>query len=209
MRLRLVVVCGILPLVLALIVTPTSSAAVTTLMPYGGGGYSYKVVPTGALPGFPSNYDSSGFASGTAPFSSGPSGCGYPQATNWPSNTDLLAVHTVDVPAGATDVSVSVGIDNDMVVYWDGTQIGSNSHDGCASNDSFTYQVSQSLSQPGQHDVAFRAIDRGDQTYFDATVRAGSEAPMDAAGPSPTEVRAGGSPSEFCLVCYISTLALL
>ena len=141
-------------------------------MPYGDSGYSYKVVSSGELPGFPTKYDSSGFASGTAPFSNGPGGCGNPQATDWPSSTDLLAVHAVDVPAGATGVSVSVGIDNDIVVYWDGTKIGSNSHDGCASNDSFTYQVPQSLSQPGHHEVAFRAIDRGALTYFDATVRA-------------------------------------
>ena len=203
MHLRSVVACEILTVILALIAPSTSSAAVTTLMPYGSAGYSAKVVPTGALPGFPSNYDSSGFASGTAPFSNGPGGCGTPQATDWPSSTDLLAVHTVIVPAGATGVSVSVGIDNDIVVYWDGTQIGSNSHDGCASNDSFTYQVPQSLSQPGQHDVAFRAIDRGALTYFDATVRAGSD---DAAGPSPNESRSGGSPSEFCVVCYMGKL---
>jgi hypothetical protein len=146
-----------------------------TLMPYGDGDYSYEVVPTGGLSGFPTSYDSTGFATGTAPFSSGPSGgCGYPQATNWPPNTDLLTVHSVDIPAGATGISVSVGIDNDIGVDRDGTQIGSAPHDGCASNDYVTFDVPQNLSQPGEQQVAFRAIDCGGQTYFDATVRATS-----------------------------------
>jgi hypothetical protein len=142
-------------------------------MPYGDSGYSYEVVPHGGLPGFPTSYDSSGFTSGTAPFSSG-GGCGYAQATNWPPDTDLLAVHSVDVPAGASGVSVSVAIDNDIEVYWDGTPLGPlTQHDGCASNDNpVTYPVSQSLAQPGTHQVAVRAIDRGALTYFDATVRA-------------------------------------
>ena len=145
----------------------------TTLLPYGDGGYSYEVVSHGGLPGFPTSYDSSGFASGTAPFSSG-GGCGYAQATNWPPDTDLLAVHSVDVPAGASGVSVSVAIDNDIEVYWDGTRLGPlTQHDGCASNDNpVTYRVAQPLAQPGTHQVAFRAIDRGALTYFDATVRA-------------------------------------
>jgi hypothetical protein len=142
------------------------------LLPYGASGYSYEVVPSGAVPGFPTTYDSSGFALGTAPFSNG-ARCGYLSATGWPENTDLLATHSVDIPPGASGISISVAIDNDIVVYWDGTEIlPKQFHDGCASYDSFTWDVPQALSKPGTHQVAFRAIDRGAGTFFDATVRA-------------------------------------
>jgi hypothetical protein len=166
-------------------IAPPAVASSGTLMPYGAGGYSYLVVQNGGLPGFEApGFDESatGFTSGgQAPFSNS-ARCGYPQATYWPENTDLLTRKSVFVPADDSNLSVSIAIDNDADVYWNGTLIGSVTHDGCATEDSFTFQVPASSLQLGQDNLlAVRAIDRGAGTYFDATVRASSAlgAPQD------------------------------
>ena len=184
-------------------------------MPYGAGGYSYKVVQHGDLTGFQSpTFDAAaaGFQSDrSAPFSN-PSGCGNQSATDWPSNTDLLLRREVSIPPGAEDITVSVAIDNDEVVYWNGTQIGSDTHDGCASLDSFTYAVPAALAHSGPNLLAVRGIDRGDATYLDVTVRAsvppcaGSGCPV--GGPLTLgEILAGAhNPSEFCLTCFMGKL---
>ena len=187
---------------LAVVDVPFAWASDGVLMPYGASGYSFKIVQHGDLAGFESpSFDAAaaGFqTNGIAPFSNG-ARCGYPSATDWPADTDLLVRREVTVPADVFHLTVSVAIDNDEVVYWNGTQIGSDSHDGCASNDSFTYAVPPGLVNSGANLLAIRAIDRGAGTYFDATVRA-------TPALSATELTGGGSPSEFCVRCFLGKL---
>jgi hypothetical protein len=155
----------------------------TAIVPYGAGGYSFKVVQHGDLAGFQSpTFDAAaaGFQSdGNAPFGSG---C-RDSRTDWPANTDLLVRKEVTVPPGAEGITVSLAIDNDDVVYWNGTQIGSGTHEGCASGDS--YAVPAALAHSGPNLLAVRGIDRGVATYLDVTVQASvpvSDPPLSSLG---------------------------
>jgi len=124
--------------------TVTAQSATQTVMPYGSSGYRYKVVAQGALPGFeaPSFDDvAAGFGNGTAAFADDT--CGGPFATSWTGNTDILLRKLVSLPAGAQDVQVSVAIDNDIQVFWNGVDIsgGLIRSEGCAFNDEYIFSV--------------------------------------------------------------------
>jgi hypothetical protein len=87
----------------------TAARADVTIVPYGAGGYSYKIVQPGELAGFQSpafDAAAAGFQdNASAPFANG-AGCGIQGATDWPANTDLLVRKQLTVPAGAEGVTV-------------------------------------------------------------------------------------------------------
>lgn len=154
---------------------PTITAAAgDTIVSYRSSGYRYQVVARGAGTGFETvGFDDTTWATGTAAFGSGGS-CSLQGtvATTWPANTDILVRRRVSLPAGTTALSVSVAIDNDIQVYWNGTLVGSSVHENCPALDRFTYPVSDSLLVAGDNILAVRGIDRGDQSLLDITVRA-------------------------------------
>lgn len=161
------------------------AARADTLVKYGSGGWSYLVEAHGGLQGFQApSFDAAaaGFKpSGRGPFSSG-GGCGYTSRTKWPVNTDLLvrrlvAIPSRDLPPAQRTIEVALAIDNDDTVYWNGTEIGSNTHDGCASANSYVYQVPANLVSAGENLLAIRASDRGGVSYFDAAVLATATTP--------------------------------
>ncbi|MGH2555238.1 MAG: hypothetical protein ACRDHO_05925 [Actinomycetota bacterium] len=132
---------------------------------YGSCGWRYKQVAHGGDPGFESGPEPPGFASGCAAFASDvPHNCPLPHQTNWDVETDMLLRRSVRVPVGTTDVTVGVAIDNDFFAYWDGNQIGSGVHDGCAEPDSFVFGAPPT---PGEYLLAVRGIDRGGETHLD------------------------------------------
>jgi hypothetical protein len=145
-----------------------------TLVDYEAGAYRYQVVSHGQGAGFEApGFDESGFSNGQAAFGSG-GGCAIQSTvhTNWPINTDILLRKHVTVPRCATDVTVLVAIDNDIVAFWNGTQIGSNIHEGCATRDNFVYAVPAALVVEGDNVLAVRAIDRGGESLVDLKVTA-------------------------------------
>jgi hypothetical protein len=134
--------------------------------PYGSCGWRYKQVEHGGDSGFQSGPEPPGFASGCAAFGSNPA-CPAPHQTNWDPDTDMLLRRSVTVPVGTTNVEVGVAIDNDFVAYWDGGEIGSGTHEGCAEFDSFVFGAP---TDPGPHLLAVRGIDRGVDTFLDVRV---------------------------------------
>jgi hypothetical protein len=167
----------------ALLAFPTTAASQTTVVPYGASGYRYMVVAHGAFPTFQSPaFDDSGFSTGAAPFGSGGS-CPLDSTvqTPWPTDTDLLVRRTVSFPAGASGVTIGVAIDNDVLVYWNGVPVGSQVHEGCATQDSLVVSVPDGLVQPGDNVLAVRGIDRGDISFLDLRVSAVVNAPPDCA----------------------------
>jgi hypothetical protein len=135
--------------------------------PYGSCGWRFKQVAHGGDPGFQSGPEPPGFASGCAAFGSDPDGCPLTHQTNWDLDTDMLVRRSVTVPVGTSSVTVGVAIDNDFVAYWDGSQIGSATHEGCAQYDSSVFGAP---STPGNHLLAVRGIDRGGVSFLDVRV---------------------------------------
>lgn len=172
---------------LSLFAAAPASASTVTLVPYLATGYQYLVVSHDALPGFSaSTFDDSAFQTGDAAFGTG-GFCPLDSTpkTYWPANSDLLTRRVVNVPAGVTAVNVGVAIDNNVQVYWNGTLIGANNHDGCAARDSYVYSVPSALLTAGANLLAVRAIDTGGEDYFDVTVTAtGNPASISAAATS-------------------------
>jgi alpha-tubulin suppressor-like RCC1 family protein len=147
----------------------------TLVLDYGASGYRYKVVSQGALPGFEApGYDdvAGGFGTGTAAFADDT--CAGPYATSWTGNTDILLRKQVNLPAGALDVQVSVAIDNDIQVFWNGADIsgGLISSEGCAIPDEYTFVVPSSLLQAGDNLLAARGRERGSSQRIDLKVTA-------------------------------------
>ena len=139
-------------------------------VPYGSCGWLFMQVPPGGGAGF-ENGSGAGFGRGCAPFGSEglTATCPAlpPPQTNWDVNTDMLLLRTVTIPAGATSVNVGVAIDNDVTVFWDGVLIGSNTHGGCATFDSFVYAAPTTS---GPHTLAVRGHDFGVVTFLDVSV---------------------------------------
>ncbi len=79
----------------------------------------------------------------------------------------------IDLPAGTPGLTVHVAVDNDAVVYWNGVQIGSIVHDGCAARDSLIATVPDSAVLAGKNLLAIRGTDRGGSTYLDLQVLQG------------------------------------
>lgn len=147
----------------------------TLVLDYGASGYRYKVVSQGALPGFEApGYDdvAAGFGTGTAAFAA--DACSGPYATSWTGNTDILLRKAVNLPAGGQDVQVSVAIDNDIQLFWNGTDIsgGLIRSEGCATYDEYTFVVPGSLLLSGDNLLAARGRERGSSQRIDLKVTA-------------------------------------
>jgi hypothetical protein len=122
-------------------------------------------------------FDDSGWSVGQAAFGNG--GC-YLDATvhtPWEPVTDMLLrrAFTAD-PLMA--VTIHFAIDNDAVVWVNGTQVGSVAHDGCPNLDDYSLVVPPGVIVPGPNVLAFRAVDRGLVAYVD--VRVEGELPVPA-----------------------------
>src|SRR5215211_519560 len=144
---RIVVVLGLAVLMAATVALTAGAALVqaenaTTpldIVPYGAE-YKYEVVGQGAGSGFEQpGFDDSGWLSGNAPFAEpidqdGFDLCGYDMATHWPRNTDILLRKKLDLPAGTSNLKVSVRVDNDVQVSLNGQDISSGLQQnvGCA-----------------------------------------------------------------------------
>lgn len=145
-------------------------------VPYEATGYHYKVVPTGADQGFQNpGYNASSFKNGMAAFGTGVNGCPLDSTikTPWTPNTDILVRKSIDIPAGTTGLTVHLAIDNDAIVYWNGVQIGTITHDGCAAHSSLIASVPDTAVLTGKNLLAIRGTDRGGSTYLDLQVRQG------------------------------------
>lgn len=169
--LRLAVAALATPLLL--LATPADAAPSLTAVPYGAPGWRYlETTPGGGPAGFADPaFDDSSWAVGAAAFGSEGVCSGLDEvATPWSTNTDLLARKTFTLPAGATDLSVGIAIDNDYVVYVNGVQVGAGAATGCASYDDVVLEVEDTLLRTGSNTLAVRASDYGILAYFDATV---------------------------------------
>ncbi|HYI15024.1 MAG TPA: PxKF domain-containing protein, partial [Thermomicrobiales bacterium] len=136
--------------------------------------WKYTQVAHGAEPGFEAvNYDDSTWATGQAGFgsSSGPCSWNNPNAvkTAWTINTDILLRKHITLPPGAHNLRVSGTIDNDAVVYINGTVIGSASSVLCAVG-AINFVASDSLLNVGDNVIAIRGTDLGGVSYVDVTV---------------------------------------
>jgi RHS repeat-associated protein/uncharacterized repeat protein (TIGR01451 family) len=148
-------------------------------VPYGSGGWRYKVVSHGAEPGFEQPaYNDSAWAVGTAPF--GNAGCAGtpPPVTPWPLSTDLLVRRALDLNPSTLegDLSLKVAIDNDVDVFFNGVLIASNDFEGCG-QEKARFDIPRALAVNGANTLAVRAIDRGGLDYLDLdlTVLGGGE----------------------------------
>ena len=140
---------------------------------YGASGYRYKVVKHGADQGFQDPaYNASSFKEGRAAFGTGVNGCPLDPTihTPWPPNTDILVRKAIDLPAGTTELTVHVAIDNDAVVYWNGVEIGATVHEYCAAHNTLIAPVPDSAVLAGKNLLAIRGTDRGGSTYLDLQV---------------------------------------
>ncbi len=123
---------------------PLAASGAATALSYQASGYRYQVVGAGGPPsGWQSTiFDDSSWTVGSAAFGSGAS-CPVASTvqTAWPVGTQILLRHPVTLPAGTTAVTVYFGADNGATVYWNGTQIGSQSGGGCASQNQYSLAV--------------------------------------------------------------------
>jgi hypothetical protein len=116
-----------------------------------------------------------GYHVGHAAF--GSSGCDYDKTvhTNWPINTIIHLRRQFLLPSDATNVVVSVAMDNDARVFINHTELtnGWVTHEGCASRDSLVVPVPDGLLVFGaMNSVRVWGRDRGGSSYLDAAVRA-------------------------------------
>lgn len=138
---------------------------------YGSGGWSYQI------DGSPVE---TWFSSAVTPFTlTGTAGFGEDQnscpliisntSTLWPAGVTTLYVRrNISLDEAAT-IRVAVAIDNDVQIFVNGVDVGPGLlvHDGCPTQGSFIREISLPA---GTHVIAFRAVDRGGSSYFDAAV---------------------------------------
>ena len=147
-------------------------------IPYLDTGYRYKVVSpanSGLGAGFESGAEPAGFADGAAGFGTVSGACPLNATavnTTWPANTDILLRKALTLPAGASNLKVSVAIDNDVQVFINGTDIsgGVQVHENCATQDSFVFTAPDGILNTGGNLLAVRGIDRGVIAYLDVRV---------------------------------------
>jgi hypothetical protein len=172
----------------------TFTATVAGSLDYLGTGYRYLILSESAPPeGFETQgFDDSGWSTGTAGFgffNPVDVGCTLLSTgtnTLWPANTQILLRRPFTIPGGGSSATVSVAIDNDIKVFINGADITSTAksdgvpvdpglggfieHEGCASQDSFTFDATGLLS--GVNLLVIQAQDRGSSSYVDAKVEA-------------------------------------
>lgn len=154
-----------------------------SIVAYGSDGYRYRQYGSGTVPAdwAQAAFVEAGFAPGTAAFASG-GGCPIQanQRTTWNINSEIVVRRDVEIPAGATDVRVSVAADNDVEVRWNGQDIsgGLVSHENCANLDDRVLSVPAA----GLHNLlAVHAVDRGGESLLD--IRVSAVLPAQAANP--------------------------
>jgi hypothetical protein len=164
---------GFILLLTQLLAATSSAAATTTIVPYQATGYRYLEVPTGQEPsGWEgSSFDESSWGTGAAAFGSA-SGCPLQATvkTNWDVNTDMLLRKPITLPSGASGVTIHVTVDNDAKVYWNGTLVGSATHEGCPAYDDGVFSVPDNLLTSGTNVLAVQGSDRGAASFLDASV---------------------------------------
>ncbi|MCP3999888.1 MAG: hypothetical protein GY727_03160, partial [Gammaproteobacteria bacterium] len=147
------------------------------IIPYLDTGYNYKVVSFGEDFGFEQpSFDDSEFSLGDGGFGT-PSGfCSLNNSTDvkttWPLHTDILLRKEFNLPLGASNLKVSVAIDNDVQVFINGIDIsgGMNVHEGCPTRDSFVFAAPDGILIEGANLLAVRGRDRGTLSYLDVQV---------------------------------------
>lgn len=164
--------------IFTLFLAPALVSAQETIIPYLDTDYRYMVVDFGGGAGFEApTYDDSAWRIGDAGFGS-IGGCALNNSTDvktdWPLNTDILLRKQFNLPAGATNLKVSVAIDNDVRVFINGQDIsgGLRIHDGCPSRDSFVFSAPDGILEAGTNLLAVRGHDRGGGSYLDVQVTA-------------------------------------
>jgi hypothetical protein len=136
--------------------------------------WQYSQVAHGAEPGFEAvNYDDSAWATGQAGFGTTVRICPWNTTefvkTAWALDTDILLRKHIALPAGAHNLRVSGTIDNDAVVYVNGTAIGTASSGSCFAG-AINFVASDSLLNVGDNVIALRGTDRGGASYVDVQV---------------------------------------
>jgi hypothetical protein len=157
---------------------------VLVVIPYLSSGYRVRFAAFDGLQGFEQpTFDDSQFFSGSAGFGSCCSGCrtgcnGCPLdptvSTIWPLQTDFLLRKTFTLPSNATEMKVSVAIDNDVQVFINGVDVsgGLKTAEGCAMRDQLVFSVPDNiLNKSGNNLVAVRARDRGVVSYVDLEIK--------------------------------------
>ncbi len=160
--------------------TGTQTFGATGIIPFGSGGYSYKVVasnstsPTGwQTPGF--NEGTNGFtAGGTAPFASTGSPCSYTPATAWAKKTDILVRKTFTLPPGpAQTVEVRVAVDRYVIqAYLNGVLLNASSlsWNACAFPGAASNFILTGQGNAGANLLTIRASARSTSAFLDMRV---------------------------------------
>lgn len=138
---------------------------------YGSAGWSYQIdgtVPATWLSSLVSPFGSTGAAG----FGENHNACtliASSTSTSWPAGNTTLYVRKNFLLTAAATVRIAVAIDNDVQIFVDGVDVGPGLliHDGCPTQGSIFRDVALSA---GTHVLAFRAVDRGGSSYFDAAV---------------------------------------
>jgi hypothetical protein len=108
--------------------------------------------------------------------------------TNWNINTDLLLLR--DFSALASEpCTLFWSVDNDAIVYINGTTVADVTHSGCAELDDFTIVAPPTALVDGTNTLAVRAHDYGSVTYFDMRIH-GTVAPVSVEGGSWGRIKA-------------------
>ena len=156
-------------------VTPNTQV----LLDYGAGEYRYSYDDPAKLTTQPNRnfqqptFDDSAWQTGSAAFGSG-GDCPLQKndKTTWPVLNELFVRRQITIPDGATKLRVMAEIDNDAIIYFDGTPLGPQiSHENCPVKDEFRFDNTGALT-PGTHTLAAYVKDRGVMSFFDMRVLA-------------------------------------
>lgn len=132
---------------IAALVSPVQISAQTTIIPYASPGWRYKEVSTGTGTGFESGPEPSGFSTGVGPFANDACDEGpgprtpFPPGNNWNLSTDMLLRRTVLLSSSLNSVEVGIAVDNDVQVWFNGTDIsgGFLQSEGCAEGERYAF----------------------------------------------------------------------
>jgi hypothetical protein len=140
---------------------PLNRSVDSVLLPYQASNYSFKT-----------DTDST-FRDGNAAFGSGGS-CPLQSTVQspWPINSDLLISRRVSIPHEAFNVRIMASVDNDILeALFNNELLASNViHDGCPVLDEFRFDPQ--FVRPGSNLLSFHVRDRGDESFFDTSIRA-------------------------------------
>lgn len=150
--------CMFLRLVVLLTLLPSAALAEVTLVPYADTEYRYQVGGVAAGVESPA-FDDSTWPVGTAAF--GNNAACIPVNTDWPSATNIAVRKHLLMPTPAINARIYVAIDNDVMVFVNGVEVGSVGNDGCAYYDQYSYSIPDGLLHSGSNVIVAFAVDRG------------------------------------------------